>query len=545
MLPTGPVGNVAVPVQAIVNASVFFENGTRIAEFDEVLNVHSFRAGIIESTDQLAPPKGVFCKNNGSQNLISLEDIGIEWPDHFSVRVEASSSRSSQWQRFHLRYDAGDRRRGRRIRYDYLPPGSEDYRSIIQDFGENLTYAVDLRTGACKIDRLMRTPEVSPTQDPIDFFIRHENRFITNEDRKNWEFNGFRCKHSLSLLTTKNPLLCFPLACRGNTVKCTVATSSIDNFPAIVDSDTGKPSGETWAATNVEYAWSMRSPLTPPAQGSKKKFDYPVHIFMRLYRFGDPSNPSPFNIRTEDVEYEFYEMSEERHSYDFDVSTCYRANNLSYAHLGMVLTMDKENGFDGNKLNRRFLEFEVHFLLANYTKVRYPRISGVEIDHIRKGSEITVFFTILGPAPAPGTAAGIDLNDISVDQARENLKKVLDDGSFKFQFPLSDNSSTSLQLTGKAGSLDAAKVYSIAQTASVKRDKKACKSQSVAVPILIGALLGILFGALLVAIVRILRPASMPNVPGLPSSFSNKLPSISYSSRKAAEAAPPTSVSQA
>ena len=320
-----------------------------------------------------------------------------------------------------------------------------------------------------------------------------------------------------------------------------MATSEFDKFPPVVDSDTGKPSGETWDATSVEYAWSIRSPFAQPPPGSSKKFDYPAHIYLRFYRSSNPGNPSPFNIRTEDLEYEFYEMSHESNNYDFDESTCYRANNMTYAHLGMIFTMNRDNAFDGNQVDRRLLERDLREYLANQIPVRYSRISGIEIDHIRKGREITVFFTLLGPTPAPGTTAGVDLNDTPVDQVRETLKGLINSGNFKFQVPLSGNSSGSVEFTGKVGSLDAAKTFVVSQTAAVKVVKKSCPKQSVAVPILIGALLGILFGALLVAIVRILRPSSMPNVPGFPTSISNPLPSISFSSRKPAEAAPTAS----
>ena len=207
VVPIGPVGNMAVPVQAIINASISFENGTQAVEFDEVFNVHAYRPGIIESTDQLAPPKGVFCKYNGSQSLATLSEIGIEWPDRFSVRVEASSSRSAQWQRFHLRYDRGGQRRGRRIRYDYLPAGSEDYRSVIHDYGENLTYSIDLRTGACGIGRLVPMPDVNPILNPIEFFIKYERDIISNNRGRVWEFNGYRGKHYFSILTHEDYFL--------------------------------------------------------------------------------------------------------------------------------------------------------------------------------------------------------------------------------------------------------------------------------------------------------------------------------------------------
>lgn len=193
MMPTGPVGDFAVPVQAIINASIVFANGTQAAEFDEIFNIHTYRPGIIESSDELAPPKGVFCDSGFGQNLISLRDAGISWPDRFTVRVEASTSRTGQWQRFHLRYDHPERG-PRRLRYDYLPPGSEDYQSIIHDFGDNLTYTIDHRLGSCTISGSVSHPDVDPLVDPIGFFIKNERLFVYRERDRIWEFNGYRRK---------------------------------------------------------------------------------------------------------------------------------------------------------------------------------------------------------------------------------------------------------------------------------------------------------------------------------------------------------------
>ena len=201
-LPTGVVGDLAIPIQAIINISLVLPNGTQVVEVDEIFNVHSYRPGIIESAEQLAPPKGVFCDSGPDQNLISLHDAGIEWPERFTVRVEASSSRSGQWQRFHLRYDHLQERGPRRIRYDYLPPGSEDFQSVIHDFGDNLTYIIDRQTGLCQINRGVEYPDVSPTRDPIGFFIKHERRFIFRGRNRAWEFNGYRRKRKRNSLFT-------------------------------------------------------------------------------------------------------------------------------------------------------------------------------------------------------------------------------------------------------------------------------------------------------------------------------------------------------
>lgn len=194
VLPSGVVGDEAVPIQAVISASYDLLNGSKIAEVDEVFNIFSYRAGILENPSDLAPPKGVFCKNKNGQKLVSLEDVGIVWPDHFSVRVETSSSRSAAWQRFHLRYSLGRRGARRLLRYDYMPPGSEDFQSVIHDYDERLTYVTDLKTGSCQVKRKVEDQDVSPIRNPIEFFIKYEEFLIFNPPKKAWEFNGYRCK---------------------------------------------------------------------------------------------------------------------------------------------------------------------------------------------------------------------------------------------------------------------------------------------------------------------------------------------------------------
>ncbi|CAF5002684.1 unnamed protein product [Rotaria sp. Silwood1] len=301
VMPGSTIENYAIPVQALISASVVFPNGTQAVEFDEVFNILSFRPGITETADALAPPKGVFCASGPGQTLVSLTDVGVSWPNRFSVRVDTSTSRSSRWQRFHLRYDQGRDGGSRRIRYDFMPPGSEDFQSIIHDYSDNVTYIIDQRVGSCKINAGVYVPDVSPISDPIRFFVKHEAYFIFNPPRNAWEYNGFR-------------------SCRGNTIKCTILTTSVDNFPAMVDLDTGVPTGETWAATNIEYGWSMRAPYARPPSDRPKQFDYPVSLYLKMYRFRDPNNPSPLNILTEDIEYEFYEMAHDLKLSDFDTT---------------------------------------------------------------------------------------------------------------------------------------------------------------------------------------------------------------------------------
>ena len=193
-MPIGMVGDQAVPVQAMISASFVLPNGTRVAEVDEVYNVLSYRPFIMESTSALSPPKGVFCSSGEGQKLISLKDAGIVWPNRFSVRVETSSSRSSRWQRFHLRYNQGRESEARRLSYDYMPPGGEDYRTVVHDYDDKLTYNIDRRLGTCQITRLGEFPDVSPIRDPIEFFIKHEAKIIYDPPQNAWEFNGYRGK---------------------------------------------------------------------------------------------------------------------------------------------------------------------------------------------------------------------------------------------------------------------------------------------------------------------------------------------------------------
>ncbi|CAF3591913.1 unnamed protein product, partial [Rotaria sp. Silwood1] len=273
VMPGSTIENYAIPVQALVSASVVFPNGTQAFEVDEVFNVLSFRPGIIETTDALAPPKGVFCASGPGQTLVSLKDVGVSWPNRFSVRVDTSTSRSSRWQRFHLRYDQGRDGGSRRLRYDFMPPGSEDFQSIIHDYSDNLTYIIDQRIGSCKINAGVYIPDVNFIYDPIRFFVKHEAHFIFNPPENAWEFNGFR-------------------SCRGNTIKCTILTTSVDNFPPMVDLDTGASTGETWQATNIEYGWSVRAPYARPPSDQPKQFDYPVSLYLKMYRFRDSNNPS-------------------------------------------------------------------------------------------------------------------------------------------------------------------------------------------------------------------------------------------------------------
>ncbi|CAF1004788.1 unnamed protein product [Rotaria sordida] len=510
--PTGTVGDLAYPVQAIINASVLLPNGTQLGEFDEVFNVYAYRPGIIETTDQLAPPKGVFCASGSDQNLESLQDARIQWPERFSVRVDASSSRTPRWQRFHLRYDRGRERGSKRIRYDYSPGDGEDFESVIHDYGDNLTYIIDRRVGSCKINRGVEYPDVSPNRDPASFFIKHESRFFESRD-KVWEFNGFR-------------------SCRGNTIKCAAVTTSVDKFPVIVEPDTDKPSGETWAATNIEYGWSMRAP-SQTVPGTDKHFDYPVYLYLKLYRYNDPTNPSPLNIRTEDIEYEFYEMSHEIHPNDFDISLCYRSLNLEYLHLSFILNVD-ESAIDGNHVDRRLLEREVHANLADKMQIRYSRISELDIFHEHATNDVNVFFTLLGPTPKPESPTLVSDNEPTAAQSRDVLKKSIDGGTFQFTMKFTDDSTTDIPFQAVVGSLKDSKQYRSSHAVGKPVITESYSAGAQAGAVIGGIIVGLAVGILIAAVIRIVRKEPMPDLPMIPTSFQNPLPNISFHNKKQA-----------
>ena len=189
-MPFGVVNDLAVPVQGIVNASIDFPNGTQILEVDSVFNVLSYKPGVTEDVTALSPPKGVFCSTGADQNLVTLGDIGISWPRRFSVRIEALTTHRSAWQTFHFRLDeTGDRKR---IRYDFMPVGAENFRTIILDYKDNLTYSIDRQVGSCEIRAGTDFPDVDFISQPIEFFIKHQEKLISDPPKKAWEFNGYR-----------------------------------------------------------------------------------------------------------------------------------------------------------------------------------------------------------------------------------------------------------------------------------------------------------------------------------------------------------------
>lgn len=291
----------------------------------------------------------------------------------------------------------------------------------------------------------------------------------------------------------------------------------------MIDPDMGTPTGENWAATNVEYAWSMRS--LAPGFFNRTRFDYPVTLYMKLFRVEGALSPA--NIRTEDIEYEFYEMSRERHPQDFDVSTCYRSLGYEYLHLMFVLKVTR-GSVDSNKLNRAELEGYTYFILRNRTEVSFSRLSDVEIEHERDTNEVTVFFTLLGRTPSPGSPTGF-ADEPTAAAARDKLEQAINRGDFNFDFTMEDNGT--VQFTAQRNSLKSSKMYMSTHTAGVQKVSESYSGGAQAAGILVGLLIGLIVGVIVAVAIRKFRGEALP---AAVTSMSNPMNKISFTAKKGA-----------
>jgi len=296
------------------------------------------------------------------------------------------------------------------------------------------------------------------------------------------------------------------------------------NFPPIIEPDTGKPSGETWDTTNIEYAWAMRSQNPFSLSNETKVYDYPVSLYLRMYRYDALSSTL---IQTADVEYEFYEMSHDGNLNEFDVNTCYRSKRYEYLHLVFTLKLNRGNITDSRRLNRRQLDRDIHYNLINRMQIRYSRITDLEIDHEEISNDLTVFFTILGQTPNPDSPSGFVDDESTAEEARDIIKQVVDDGQFEFEMRLRGGSI--VQFRGEPGSLKSSKQYmsTHAEGKKVSNEKYTVGSQVTAA--LVGALIGLLVGVILAVVLRLIRKEPMP---ALPSSIRNPLPTVNFTPNK-------------
>jgi hypothetical protein len=224
-------------------------------------------------------------------------------------------------------------------------------------------------------------------------------------------------------------------------------------------------------------------------------------------------------------------MSYETHPQDFDVSICYRSLNFEYLHLVFTLKLNRGDVVDSNTLDRRELERYMTFVLRNRTAIGFSRLSDLEIDHERVSNDVTVFITLLGPTPKPDSPTGF-ADEISAAQARDNLRKAIDDGQLYFDLQLEDNST--VQFRAEPGSLKSSKRYMSTHAAGRATVVESYTAGSQALAIILGLLIGIAVGAVLAGVFRHVRKEPMPN---FPTSISNPLPGIKFSAKKSNGAA--------
>lgn len=313
-------------------------------------------------------------------------------------------------------------------------------------------------------------------------------------------------------------------------MECIILTTFAEEFPPVIDSDTGRPSGETWDTT-VEYAWAKRSPNARrfPFNASRP-YDYPVSLYLKMSRYSDPTNPIPSNLRTGEVEYEFYEMSHDANLYQFDTSLCYRSLGYEYLHLVFVLKLNRGNIIDSNHINRGQLDRNVHYHLINRMQIRYSRITDLEIDHESVSNDLTVFFTLLGQTPNPGSESGVYNDEPTALNASLIFEKVLDNGEFEFEMTLRDDSI--VQFRGEPKSLKTSKTYISTHSRGKQVNNETYDSGSLALAIIAGSFIGLFAGMIIAAVVRIVQKRPMP---ALPSTITNPLPTINFRSKKTNE----------
>lgn len=313
----------------------------------------------------------------------------------------------------------------------------------------------------------------------------------------------------------------FLLACRTGSMECAVFTTTKPNFPDVIDPDTGAPTGDTWSFTNIEYAWSKRTPHTGSRFNRTQSYDYPASLYLKLSR----------HDHSEDIEYEFFEMSHDSTINRFDISTCYRSRDFDYLHLFFKLIINRDDIIDDNHLDRRQFERDLHYQLVNRMQIRYSRLTNLEIDHEASGNNVTVFFTLLGQTPKPESKSGFDDREPTAAQARTTLEEVINNNQFTFQVHLRDRSE--IEFRAVANSLQASKLFTSSHTAAQQIVNLSYTAGSQALAVVVGVLVGLFGGVLLAAILRIVRKDPMPKLPG---SIASPLSTINFRSPTSTEA---------
>ncbi|CAF1554580.1 unnamed protein product, partial [Didymodactylos carnosus] len=272
------------------------------------------------------------------------------------------------------------------------------------------------------------------TKYPIEFFIKYEDLFIDNPPKKAFQYSGIR-------------------KCRGAAISCAIFTTTHDKFPPIPETR------ETWDSTIVEWAWAFRQPSAPPSlEDQIKQFDYPIHLYLKFLKQG--INSDLFDIRKENIEYQFYEFNTDVHQDEFDISQCYRSNDLGYKHLTFNLKIEQggtSDVFDNNHLDRHRLHEHIFERLMNAMNIAQSRISNLEIDHDQQSNQIYVLFTLLDKTPLLNRT-----DELDIGEAKRRLSEAINTGNqFEFDMPTLDNTVTIITIKAISNTLDELEHYNL------------------------------------------------------------------------------------
>lgn len=382
------MNNYSIPIQRVIRRK---DDGLIL----QVLNVFDYKPMIIR--EDLTPPKGIFCDGLVPKDeLISLQDLGLIFPEKFSIWIDVSTLTQRYRQAVHLRYYSTPQRR--LIRYDYTTDESfSDPMTAIFDLSENSlrSYQINRRTGACFINDsteviLLR----SVVHEPIETLIKYEDFFLTNPKKEFVQSTG---EHQ----------------CRGSIV-CETYVGQLSQFPSDPEKD--------WLATTIEWAWSKQT-------GS----NYPIYLHLNLY---EDRNHLP-----EYIHYEFYDYQTKVYLNEFDVNLCYRANQLQYEHLVFQLKifelspisqrMNSSNSILFLRHSRRQVTESIHERMSNLMNIDYLRISQLQLDYefnqVNDNQTIYCIFTLLDRTPFVQINTQIGLKD-----ARSKLENAINTQIFQF-----------------------------------------------------------------------------------------------------------------
>lgn len=333
-------------------------------------------------------------------------------------------------------------------------------------------------------------------------------------------------------------------------IRCTTLTTSLVNYPPIVDPGTNLENGDSWNMTNIEYAWSFRTPGAAPPPDQAKLFDYPVHLFMKMYQMLDIS--APLDVTTEEVEYEFYEMSTEVDTNDFDTSLCHRSRDFPYLHLAFTVNLNNGSLVDSNHLDRKDLENKFRSrLLAAMHPIGVGRINQLEINHGQMSTNNTLFvmFILLGPAPSADPIEGEEVlpsstakpsDELNIEEARDKLRLSIDAGQFNIETQLLDGDRSKVIFKAVQNSLQSSRQFlsshvfylnstlnnTVTQTSLIPVMNLIAVNVTMIVKTLVpkwataaqiggvfgGLVIGLLVGLIMVVVIRVVRKEPMPKI---------------------------------